>query len=135
MQRGIIMASARWRDSGRMKTCQWSLTRIDQNDSRANADNQPSACLESRHDSQRIKRRAKKEKENISLWGPRTRARCQDSYSFSGGVHPFLLCAQFLLLAIVILSLGSGTFLHLPRWHAAIEEQVPVDPGFEEDKV
>jgi hypothetical protein len=69
----------------------------------------------------------KKEKENISLWGSITRARCQDSYFFPGGVlrrrvHPFLLYVLFLLLAIVILSSGKGTFLHLPRWHAAIEE-------------
>jgi len=42
----------------------------------------------------------------------------------------------FLLLAIVVLSSGSrGSFLHLPRWHTAIKEQVPVDPRLEEDKV
>lgn len=64
-----------------------------------------------------------------------------ESHFFPGDVlrrrgrHPFLLCAQYLLQAIVILSSGSGRFLHLPRWRAAIKEQVPVDLGLEEDKV
>ena len=55
----------------RMKTCPWSLTRINQNDARADTDNQPSACLESRHNSQRIKSRAKKKerKKTLAYWG------------------------------------------------------------------
>ena len=72
--------------------------------------------------------------------GSMMRARCQYSYSFPGGVlrrraHSFLLGALFLLLVVVILSSGKDPFLHLPRWHAAIEEQVSVDPGLEENKV
>jgi hypothetical protein len=115
----------------RMKTCPWSLTRINQNDARADTDNQPSACLESRHNSQRIKSRAKKKerkKENISLLGFNNVANAvKGSYSFPGGVlccrvYSFLLCALFLLLAIVTLFSGRGTFLHLPGWHTAIEE-------------
>lgn len=76
--------------------------------------------------------------ENIRLRGSITRARCQDSYSFPGGVlrRLFPLCVLFLLrLAIVILSSGRDASLHLPRRHTAIEEQMPVDPRLEENKV
>jgi hypothetical protein len=44
-----------------------------------------------------------------------------------------VLSPQYLLR--VIIDVSSGGLVDLPRWRAAIEEEVPVDAALEEDEV
>jgi len=50
----------------------------------------------------------------------------------------FLFCALVLFpprLLSAIVDVSGGSLVHLPRWRAAIEEEVPVDAALEEDEV